>query len=95
MDNKILNNKAYQKPSTRKPLIKKSQINIIKALITNKNNPNVKMVTGKVRIMSRGLINKLSKISTAATTIAVKNPDTYMPGKIFANTTTAMALSKI
>lgn len=93
MESKILNNKADQKPLTRNPLTSASHNNIIKALITNRNNPKVTMVTGNVKIMRIGLINKLSNIKTAATIRAVKNPETVMPGKIFASTTTAIALS--
>ena len=94
-DSKILNRSAYQNPFTSKPLTKASQIKIIRALITNKNNPNVKMVTGNVKMMSKGFTNKLSRISTAATTIAVIKLSTNIPGSIFANTTTATALKTI
>lgn len=63
--------------------------------MTNKNKPKVTMVTGNVNIMSTGLTNKLRRMSNAATTIAVRKPDTLMPGKILAKTTTAIALSNI
>ncbi len=53
------------------------------------------MVTGRVNMMSKGLMNKFNKISTAATMIAVKKPLTYIPGRMLAKTTTAMALSTI
>lgn len=72
----MLNNKAYQKPATSKPLTRASQIRTIKALITNKNKPNVSIVTGRVNKISKGFTNRLSKIKTAATTTAVKKPET-------------------
>lgn len=63
--------------------------------MTSKNNPNVTIVTGRVKIINNGFINRLRIINTAATTIAVRKPETFIPGKIFAKTTTAIAPSKI
>jgi len=47
--------------------------------MTNKNNPNVKMVTGKVRIIRIGLTKKFSNASTIATVKAVVNSSTTTP----------------
>lgn len=91
----MLKNKAYQNPSTLKPLTKASHIIIISALITNKNKPKVTMVTGRVNMIRMGLTNKFNKTRTAATTTAVRKLFTLIPGKMFASTTTAMALSII
>jgi hypothetical protein len=44
--------------------------------MTNKNNPNVTMVTGKVNITNIGLIKILSKPRTIATIKAVVKPAT-------------------
>lgn len=44
--------------------------------MTNKNNPKVKMVTGKVKITIMGLINILSNPRTTATIMAVVKPAT-------------------
>ena len=95
IDRRMLNNKAYQKPSTSKPETKASHIRMMTAFITRRKRPNVKMVTGSVNTMRIGLTNMLRTVSTAATTTAVKKPDTLIPGKIFARTTTAIALSTI
>lgn len=95
MDSKILNNRAYQKPFTSNPSTKASQIKMINALMTNKNKPNVTMVTGSVKRIRIGFTNKFNKTRTAATTTAVTKLSTVIPGKILANTTTAIALRTI
>ena len=71
-DNIRLNNKAVKKVSTVKPPTILVQIKIITALITNKNKPKVKTVSGNVSITNIGFINKLSKPKTIATSKAVR-----------------------
>jgi hypothetical protein len=63
----MLKIKAVQKESTLKPPTISEHNKIIIALITNKNKPNVTMVTGNVNITRIGLINKLSNPKTTAT----------------------------
>ncbi len=88
----MLNRSAYQKPSTRNPVTSASHIKIIMALMARRKRPKVKMVTGKVKIIKIGFTNILRTISTAATTMAVRKFVTLIPGSIFDNTTTAIAL---
>ena len=70
-DNIILKINAVQNESTLNPPTILVQSKIINALMTNKNNPNVTIVTGKVSITNIGLINILSKPRTTATIKAV------------------------
>lgn len=70
-DSIILNKRAVKNESTLKPPTMLSHNNIIRALIINKNNPNVKNVIGKVRMIKIGLIKILSKPKTIATNKAV------------------------
>ena len=70
-DNIILNSKAVKKVSTSKPPTILSHNIIIKPLMTNKNNPSVKKVIGKVNKTKIGLIKILSKPKTMATKSAV------------------------
>lgn len=65
------------------------------ALITNKNNPKVKIVAGKVNNMRIGftVIRKIPK--TKATQIAFVKLEMPMPGSTCAKITTIMAESKI
>lgn len=65
------NSKAVQKLLTLNPSINLSARRMIKALITNKNNPNVRMVIGKVRIIKMGFKMAFKNANTAATIIAV------------------------
>ncbi len=65
---------AHQNPSTSNPGIISSAKRIIKAFMTNRNNPKVRIVKGKVKIIMRGLIVKLIKIKTAASKIPVIQP---------------------
>lgn len=66
---KILAKNAVQKPETLKPVTRDETSRIIKALITNRNRPNVKKVNGKVRTMSSGLTTAFAKPSSSADTI--------------------------
>ena len=56
---------------TAKPFINLLVIRIIIALITNKNNPNVTIVIGKVNKIKTGFTIKLRIESKIATYIAV------------------------
>jgi hypothetical protein len=69
-DSKTLNNSALQKPDTEKPAKSLSAKIIIIALITNRNMPNVNMVTGNVNKTMIGFTNMLNTESTNATPIA-------------------------
>lgn len=66
----MLKTKAVKKPSTWKVGTNWSVKRIITALITNKNNPKVKMVAGKVKNINNGLTNMFKRAITAATKIA-------------------------
>ena len=70
-DKITLNNKAPKKPSTLKPSTSFEHNNIITALITNKNNPKVTTVTGKVKSTNIGFTNKFNNPKTIATIIEV------------------------
>ena len=61
---------------------------MISALITNRNNPKVIMVTGKVSITNIGLIKIFSIPKTNATTSEVHIPATFTPGNQFAKSNT-------
>jgi len=52
-------------------------------LIIKVNNPNVKMVTGRVRIKRSGLIKVFTIPRTKDTRSAVKKLSTDNPGKIY------------
>lgn len=52
---------------------------MIQALITNKNNPKVKIVIGSVNKTKIGFTKKLSKAKTIATDNAVVNSSTITP----------------
>ena len=71
MDKIILNIKADQNECTLNPSTRLEHIKIINALITNKNNPKVKIVAGNVNITNIGLIKILSNPKTTATIKAV------------------------
>ena len=70
-DNMILKIKAVQKVSTLNPPTILVHNKIISALITNKNNPKVIIVTGSVSMTNIGLIKILSNPKTTATIKAV------------------------
>jgi hypothetical protein len=78
-DRIILKNKAVQNESTTKPPTIFEHRIIIKALITNKNNPNVTRVTGNVKNTKMGLINVLSNPKTTAISIDVTKLETVIP----------------
>lgn len=90
-----LNISAIQKPETLKPSIRLSANKIINALITNKNKPNVRMVTGNVKMMSSGFMVTLNKAKTTATITELVKFSTETPGKKWAITKTATAVNTI
>ena len=74
IDRIILKTNAVQNESTWKPFTNFVQIRIIAALITSKNKPSVRMVTGKVKSTKIGFTIRFSNPSTTATTKDVFNP---------------------
>lgn len=64
------------------------------ALMISRKRPKVTMVMGKVRKTRIGLTVILKRAKTTATTMAVQNPSTAIPGRILARRTTAIAESK-
>ena len=77
----MLNNKAVQKLLTSKPVTISVHSMIMTALMTNKNKPNVMMVTGKVNKTKIGLMKILSNPKTTATIIEVPKLSTRTPGR--------------
>ena len=65
------------------------------ALMTNKNKPSVKMVTGKVNKTKMGFTKKLSSPKTMATVRAVVNSSTMTPFMILAKPNTKRAVIRI
>lgn len=61
---------ADKKPETAKPSTNLSANKIMMALITNKNNPKVTMVAGKVKNIKSGLTKRFNNAITIATRIA-------------------------
>lgn len=53
----------------------------VKALMTNKNKPNVRIVAGNVKIIKMGLTSILRIERTKLATIAATTPDTSIPEK--------------
>ena len=72
IDSSILNKIAVQILPTANPSINLSANRIIMALITNKNNPKVIIVIGKVNIINSGFTNTFNTDNTAATIMAVR-----------------------
>ena len=78
-DRIMLKNKAVQNESTAKPPTIFEQRIMIRALMTNKNNPKVTIVAGNVKKTSKGLIKVLSNPSTTAMIIEVTKLETVIP----------------
>lgn len=76
----ILKNKALINPPTSKPLTILEANMIIKALITNVNNPNVRILIGKVKSTSNGFIKLFKRPRTRAKIKALQTPATLTPG---------------
>jgi hypothetical protein len=72
---------AHQKFTMTNPLTIWDASMSIRALITSKNNPNVKIVIGKVNNIKIGLITTLIIPSTAATITATRKSAIFIPGK--------------
>lgn len=90
----MLKSIAVQILDTPKPSISLSANNIIKALITNKNNPKVKIVIGSVKSIKIGLTKTFKTAKTRATIKGVvKVLSRETPGKSFARIITAIAVS--
>lgn len=94
-DKSKLKSSAIQKPLTANPSKNSLAKRMIHALMTNKNNPSVTIVIGNVRMTRIGFKIAFSNAKTMATIIAPVNPATSTPGRNFAKTTTATAVSKI
>jgi hypothetical protein len=94
MESRMLKSIAVQILDTPKPSINLSASKIINALTTNRNNPKVKMVIGKVKIINIGF-TKTFKIAKTKATIngVVKESSNETPGKSFARMITAIAVS--
>lgn len=67
----MLNSNAVQNELTSKPSTNLSQSNTIAALMTNKNNPSVKTVTGKVKKTNIGFKKVFSNPKTTDTIKAI------------------------
>ena len=78
-ESKMLKNRAVQKESTAKPPTILEHRIMIRALMTNKNNPKVTIVAGNVKKTSKGLIKVLSNPSTTAMIIEVTKLETVIP----------------
>ncbi len=63
---KMLAKKAVQNPDILKPGTADATSSIIKALITSRKNPKVKIVSGMVRKMTTGLMTALASPSKSA-----------------------------
>jgi hypothetical protein len=70
-DSSKLNKIAVHILETPKPSINRSANKIIMAFIINKNNPKVRIVIGRVKIINSGFTNTFKIAITAATIIAV------------------------
>lgn len=68
------------------------QRTIINPLMISKKSPNVKIVTGKVKIIKIGFTIKFNNAKTIATTIEVEKLSTVTPGKNLAITKTNTAV---
>ena len=75
-DNSKLNNKAVQNPLTENPSRNSLAKRMIQALITNRNNPRVITVIGKVKMIRIGFKIAFNNAKTIATTMAPVNPAT-------------------
>jgi len=88
----MLKSMAFQKVSTKKPLIQLLAIHIISPLITRRNNPKVTMVTGMVRTIRMGFTIRFRIVRTRVTHRADVNEITSTPGISQAMPVTARAI---
>ena len=75
----ILKSMAVQNELTEKPSTNSSQSKIMTALMTNKNKPKVKKVTGNVNKTKMGFTKKFNNPKTMATVRAVVNSSMTTP----------------
>ena len=78
----MLAKKAAQKLDTLKPVTRDETSRIIRALITNRNKPNVKNVSGKVKTISSGLTMAFAKPNKSADMINAEGLLNRIPLKI-------------
>ena len=74
-----LNRRAHQKLSTENPLTISAASITIKALMTSKNKPRVKMVIGMVKKIKIGLMVMFNKAKRAAMKMPVAKSSTTIP----------------
>lgn len=91
MAKRKLNNNAHQKPSTLNPVNHRPARRMIRAFITNKNNPKVTTVTGKVSKISTGRRVALRNANSMATKRASRLSETCTPFKSMLNSKTDTA----
>ena len=91
----MLNKNAVKKEWTAKPSTILVHNTIINPLIINRKRPNVKIVTGKVKITKIGFTIKFNNAKTIATIIDVEKLLTVTPGKNLAITKTKTAVIRI
>jgi hypothetical protein len=85
--------KADRKPATTKPGTRKPTNKIINALITNKNNPKLKIVKGKVKITKIGRTIALTNPKIMAAIAAVVQLSNLNPGTMWAVINSAIAVT--
>ena len=85
---------AAQNPATWKPLIKLAAQNI-SAFMTKKKKPNVTMLKGSVKSLSKAPMVTFNIPKMTATKTAVQNPATLMPGTMLEASKTPRAVNKI
>jgi len=92
-----LNKSAQPKLAILMPLTNLLAISTTRAFMTNKNNPSVRIVTGRVRRMISGFTKVFRIASTTANTIAVQKVSMCMPGNTCArpNDTAAITMMRI
>jgi len=95
MDSSRLNNNPHQKLAIVMPFTNLLASNTTMVLITNKNNPSVRIVTGKVRMIKIGF-RKIFKIArTTANTNAVQKVSICIPVRIWASPKEVAAITRI
>ena len=90
-DRTIEPNKAGQKPLTVKPGVKYPTIDRVMALITNRNRPKDRIVSGKVRRVRMGLTIALTNPMTATAIAAACQLAIVKPGTRYAVIARAIA----
>lgn len=94
IDKRILKRIAVHILETPKPSINLSANKIINAFITNRNNPNVNIVIGNVKMINNGFTSTFNTAKTIATISGVVNESSSVtPGNSFAIMITAIAVA--